>query len=490
MYDAILDEVPSITMTTLIRQGCLKYMGSEASAASNKAPAETIDLPVVSEDLLDDALQSSSEEDDVDPTPGDGWSSGRKSHSKLNMEGQRRASPLEYFLFFLPQDHFHYVIGSTNAHARTVDATWRDITYNKYMMWLALLTVMTVVHHSDRKAYWKQGSSHFTMSVNFKQYMSYWRFEDIMRMHTFEVPSIERKQADPLYQIRSTIKIFNEHMARCVVPGKYLVIDESMHQWLGERMPNLKKVPQKPHPIGQEFKTLADHHSYCILQMDTVSDPLPKEFDNDLDMKKLTAAVKQLVKPWIGSGRTVIADSWFGSPDMISMLTSNNGLHYTMKKTTDDGGMFVCAYREKKVKAFVSSCGTTRLNDQRTFRNSDVQTSTAQRPEVVGEYETHKSSIIDAASNLRDNKISYHDIISTDRWEMHYFGFFLGICEANAFSAYRVFRDGSNTNHSAFKDSLTWSFLRHCKSLNNDIMEPALPAAILRAARSCNYHNY
>lgn len=77
MYDAILDEVPSITMTTLIRQGCLKYMGSEASAASNKAPAETIDLPVVSEDLLDDALQSSSEEDDVDPTPGDGWSSGR-----------------------------------------------------------------------------------------------------------------------------------------------------------------------------------------------------------------------------------------------------------------------------------------------------------------------------------------------------------------------------------------------------------------------------
>ncbi|KAK4516813.1 uncharacterized protein ATC70_011792 [Mucor velutinosus] len=157
-------------------------------------------------------------------------------------------------------------------------------------------------------------------------------------------------------------------------------------------MPNLKKVPQKPHPIGQEFKTLADHHSYCILQTDTVSDPMPKEFDNDPGMKKLTITSKRLVKPWFESGRTVIiADSWFGSPDIISMLT-NLGLYgimqvarrrywprgkpttdiaeqvepsygspYTKKKTTDGGSMFVCAYREKKVKAFVSSCGTTRI---------------------------------------------------------------------------------------------------------------------------------
>ncbi|OAD01501.1 hypothetical protein MUCCIDRAFT_112951 [Mucor lusitanicus CBS 277.49] len=103
--------------------------------------------------------------------------------------------------------------------------------------------------------------------------------------------------------IRSTIKIFNEYLAKCVVPGRYWVIDESMNQWLGgERMPNLKKVPRKPHPIGQEeFKTLADRHSYCILQMDTVSDPLPKEFDNDPVMKKLTATVKRLVKPGIGT---------------------------------------------------------------------------------------------------------------------------------------------------------------------------------------------
>jgi hypothetical protein len=118
-------------------------------------------------------------------------------------------------------------------------------------------------------------------------------------------------------------------MAKCLIPGKYLVIDESMIQWLGTGMPNLKKVPRKPHPIGQEFKTLADHHTFCILQMDTVSDPKLKEYDDDPGMRKLTATIKRLVKPWFGSGRTVITDSWFGSPDMTTIVIRFGALlHY------------------------------------------------------------------------------------------------------------------------------------------------------------------
>ena len=32
---------------------------------------------------------------------------------------------------------------------------------------------------------------------------------------------------------------------------------------------------------------------------------------------------------------------------------------------------------------------------------------------------------VDAVNNLRDNKVNFHDIISTERWEMRFFGFFL-----------------------------------------------------------------
>jgi hypothetical protein len=100
-----------------------------------------------------------------------------------------------------------------------------------------------------------------------------------------------------LYQIRSTLNAFNDHLNNCLIPGKYLVIDETMNQWLGVGMPNLKKVPRKPHPIGQEFKSVADYHTNCIIRLDTVSDPCVKEFDNEEGMRTLTATVKRLTKP-------------------------------------------------------------------------------------------------------------------------------------------------------------------------------------------------
>ncbi|RCH99987.1 hypothetical protein CU097_014213 [Rhizopus azygosporus] len=77
--------------------------------------------------------------------------------------------------------------------------------------------------------------------------------------------------------------------------------------------------------------------------------------------------------------------------------------------------MFVCAFRAQKVKAFVSSCGTTRLSGEKTFKSSDGNLVTIKYPEIVDEYKRHKSSSVDAANNLRDNLTSYHDIISTGR---------------------------------------------------------------------------
>ena len=49
-------------------------------------------------------------------------------------------------------------------------------------------------------------------------------------------------------------------------------------------------------------------------------------------MRKLTVTIKRLVKPWFGSACTVIADSWFGSPDMTTML-SDLGLYSIMQVT-------------------------------------------------------------------------------------------------------------------------------------------------------------
>ena len=62
-----------------------------------------------------------------------------------------------------------------------------------------------------------------------------------------------------------------------------------------------------------------------------------------------------------------------------------------MKKDIANGKMFVCTFRIQKVKAFVSSCGTTRLTGEKTLKPSDGNPVTIKRPEVVDECERHKS---------------------------------------------------------------------------------------------------
>ncbi|CEP13379.1 hypothetical protein [Parasitella parasitica] len=161
-----------------------------------------------------------------------------------------------------------------------------------------------------------------------------------------------------------------------------------MNQWLGEGMPNVKKVPQKPPPIGQEFNTAADQDNFCIIQLDTVGDPFIRKYE--YTDPNLIATSKRLTEPWFFSGRTVIGDFWFGSPEMTSVLLDHDlhsimqvvkrkywprgmprndvirslgakrGNHYTaVKQIEHDRPILVCSYRDLKPKAIVSSCSTS-----------------------------------------------------------------------------------------------------------------------------------
>ncbi|CAO3672812.1 unnamed protein product [Rhizopus microsporus] len=138
-----------------------------------------------------------------------------------------------------------------------------------------------------------------------------------MKMHVFETPSRQAQELDPLYQIRSIVQAINDHIAKCIIPGKYLVIDEFMNQWLENHI-------QSDKSLRRWLTITATAYCSAILAQ--------KKFDKDPGMKKLTITVKRLVKPWFGFGRTVIADSWFGSPDMVSMLM-NHGLYSIMQVT-------------------------------------------------------------------------------------------------------------------------------------------------------------
>ncbi|CEP16929.1 hypothetical protein [Parasitella parasitica] len=105
------------------------------------------------------------------------------------------------------------------------------------------------------------------------------------------------------------------------------------------------------------------------------------------------------------------------STDIVEQVEALRGSHYfTMKKTTDDGNtiFFACAYRDLGVKTFISSCGTTSLVGYKNIVEPNGSVTMIKRPQIVREWEEHKSSV-DTANNRRDNITSYHDVISFDR---------------------------------------------------------------------------
>ncbi len=124
------------------------------------------------------------------------------------------------------------------------------------------------------------------------------------------------------------------------VPGTHLVVDESMVDWSGATTGHLSWIPRKPHPLGFQLKTVVDAVSLVLLNIDIVegreADRL-KEFMEETGHKQTTATTLRLVKPFFGSKRVVIGDSWFGSLRTAEEL-AERGLHSILCVKTGHAG--------------------------------------------------------------------------------------------------------------------------------------------------------
>ena len=67
--------------------------------------------------------------------------------------------------------------------------------------------------------------------------------------------------------------------------------------------------------------------------------------------------------------------------------------------------------------------------------------------------------------------------------------FFLGLCEANAYSSFRtISEEGVSRGHSSFKDNLAFNLLEHCKKSKSSYNEVAQGSK--RMLRSDSSHSY
>ncbi|KAJ8652095.1 hypothetical protein O0I10_012282 [Lichtheimia ornata] len=398
---------------------------------------------------------------------------GYMQQPQLTLHDIASKTPLDMFKHFLPMDYIgEHVIHAINANAAAMSIQyWKTLTIDEYLLWIGLWTAMVLIPLSDRAEYWSTTPTFLRMSpLNFGRWMPKRRFDSILQAHTLEHPDVISSSRDPLVAIRAFVDAYNDNLVTAMIPGRTMTIDESMNQWLGKvsRMPNVKKIIGKPHPVGQEFKNIADASTNIMLRLDISEKKQEgKKFSN---LGLVPGCMLRLTEPWFATGRTIVADSWFGSPasvaalrkkglysilalkkrkywprnvpsDIIDNLPSIYGSHVCKVKTIDDVPMFVAALRDRKPQCLISTCSTTlpgSVVSHIVKDNNQSRRVTFQRPVVFDEYHAAKGAI-DINNNIRDNMASYHDVIRSQSWQHRSFAFFLAVAEANAFLAWRAF---------------------------------------------------
>lgn len=183
----------------------------------------------------------------------------------------------------------------------------------------------------------------------FKQYWKYLLFpgftEDIPE--SADAPE-EDEATGSLYNVAMRlINTFGEKWRDAWTPGTYLVPDETMVFWTGTGELHMTVMFRKPTPYGMMFKTLCcgDSHIMLVAELAESKERMAEYEYRDITGAS-TATTLRLTKYWAGSGRTVVADSWFGSCNTAEFLMDVHGLYCVMCVKNGSSGFPKAAIRE------------------------------------------------------------------------------------------------------------------------------------------------
>ena len=173
------------------------------------------------------------------------------------------------------------------------------------------------------------------------------------------------------------------------------------------------------------------------------------------------ATTLRLTKPWAGTGRVIIGDSWFGSVKTSSSLINENGLHSIrlvktahknfpsslLKETDIERGEWKSAsgeyegvpllavrFKDLQEKQFVSSCSTSLPGEPQITKNSGQ----ISRPQVAERYLRHAASI-DIHNHVRTGGTGLEDVWMTKSYISRQFAGVLGFVFSNAYLAFQYF---------------------------------------------------
>ena len=432
--------------------------------------------------------------------------------TQLNYDGRiEDATLFDLFMHFMPMEKIDATTKVMDEKGRAkYGRAWTAMTRGLLLRWIGVwFEMLANPRAGGRRQYWistKTHKSNCPSQYSFEHIMPVSQFEQIYCV--FELaqnpPTLgDDTPTDPFAKVRRWVDACNRCWKGAFTPGLFLVVDESMIFWSGRGMPGWIVIPRKPRSTGLEGKTTCCGQTNILLHFD------PQEGKHRMgDMEfndvyqRSTGCTLRCVKFWFGSGRIVIADSWFGSVRTCIALL-DHGLYCVMNVKTatkyyvkdwllelyegerDEvhacGGtvtingierrIFASVQREKSPIYLIASCTSTLPGSERKFTVRSLNLDGSEEANVVTYKSTQahytyrtKFNSVDVHNRSRQGEPPVSDIWMIDSWSNRVFGEFHGMIRTNGLFAARSFHPNGAINEmllNEFADTLAYELVNN-----------------------------
>jgi len=311
------------------------------------------------------------------------------------------------------------------------------------------------------------------------------------------------------------IEAFNDHYAGEYTPSWLSCLDESMNSWLDKFCPGFMSVPRKPHPLGNEYHSIADGDEGKPIMWriklqegkdrpkDGAAFAYPSKFEgtNQNTGRKYTKTstlMCEMTEPIHGTGKVVSMDSGFcvtvgilhlhdhgvygqslikkrkywpkGVPgNQIDRYFEGKPLGFTKTLRQDMDGIpfnVHCTRDDRFVTKMMSTHGLlNEVSDHKTYRQKDGQWTTFNYAEYLSRHNRSKHWV-DDVNNRRHDPIGLEQVWHTKWWPTRQFTFICSVAESNAVHCRARARKHTPTPQLEFRRSLAMKMMTN--NIKND----------------------
>lgn len=412
-----------------------------------------------------------------------------------------------WFLIFLPEDWMKTVM-LPEMNKNIIGSN--PVDWPEFLRFIGLLLLMATVRAGcDRRAWFEDTEPSEFEGAPFRlhKYMSRTRFECILNAlrYTNKPPPPYK---DKFHQVREIFNAWNTNMSSVFVPSWVSCLDESMSPWTSRwTCPGWMYVPRKPHPMGNEYHTIACGVNGILYQFELVEGkdtPRQRIAEFDDHGGRTVGLLLRLTRPIWNTGKVVILDSGFcvlkGLVELKKKGVFASALikkrrfwpkgvdgnaitsHFTelsvgttdrLPGTFEDIKFDIFAMKEPDyVMMLMSTYGALieHQDQKRSYRGSIASgdATSFKYKEVVANHYKYRGAVDEHNSKRHDggtgDGIGLEASWGTTRWENRVFSFILGVSEVNAYLG-RSYFGGENETQIQFRQKLAFDLITYMDEL-------------------------